>query len=319
MTKRDGTGPSAEDLRLLDTAPGLAQAAGPWLATGALWLRAGFFVNGLVQLAHEIWPHNLFESARAYTGVTWRVAECERRGVELRCGTEATPELVASLAPDAVVVATGAVGDATTEVAWHPPIAGVGGPGVLDHEAALRQAIADGPGALGARVVIADLVGMGDSSALAELLAAPHPATGAPAAEGVLASTFAGPIAADPETRLTLMRRARRAGATLAPHHVILGVEPSGPADSARTEPDEASPGGATYRVSLADTLAGSVRVVENVDTLVVRSPARSVDRLVAELQTSQPGVEVHAIGDAVAARWVDKAIADGHRVGRLL
>ena len=43
------------------------------------------------------------------------------------------------------------------------------------------------------------------------------------------------------------------------------------------------------------------------------------LDRLVAELQTSQPGVEVHAIGDAVAARWVDKAIADGHRVGRLL
>ena len=251
--------------------------------------------------------------------VTWRVAECERRGVELRCGTEATPELVASLAPDAVVVATGAVGDATTEVAWHPPIAGVGGPGVLDHEAALRQAIADGPGALGARVVIADLVGFVEAYALAELLAAPNPATGEPGAEVILASPFAEPIAADPETRLTLMRRARRAGATLAPHHVILGVEPSGPADSARTEPDEASPGGATYRVSLADTLAGSVRVVENVDTLVVRSPARSVDRLVAELQTSQPGVEVHAIGDAVAARWVDKAIADGHRVGRLL
>ena len=167
--------------------------------------------------------------------------------------------------------------------------------------------------------MIADLVGFVEAYALAELLAAPNPATGEPGAEVILASPFAEPIAADPETRLTLMRRARRAGATLAPHHVILGVEPSGPADSARTEPDEASPGGATYRVSLADTLAGSVRVVENVDTLVVRSPARSVDRLVAELQASQPGVEVHAIGDAVAARWVDKAIADGHRVGRLL
>jgi len=42
-----------------------AQAAGPWWAKGALWLGAGFFVNGLVQLAHETWHHNLFESARA--------------------------------------------------------------------------------------------------------------------------------------------------------------------------------------------------------------------------------------------------------------
>ena len=112
--------------------------------------------------------------------VTWRVAECERRGVELRCGTEATLELVASLAPDAVVVATGAVGDATTEVAWHPPIAGVDGPGVLDHEAALRRALAGGHRALGARVVIADLVGFVEAYALAELLAAPDPATGEP-------------------------------------------------------------------------------------------------------------------------------------------
>ena len=85
--------------------------------------------------------------------------------------------------------------------------------------------------------------------------------------------------------------------------HLVAGIEPDG----------------STYRVSLVDALAGSVRSIEDVDTLVVRSPARSVDHLVAELHAAQPNLEVHTIGDAVAARWVDKAIADGHRVGRSL
>ena len=223
--------------------------------------------------------------------------------MELRCGTEATPELIGELAPDAVVVATGAVGDATTEVAWHPPIVGVDGPGVLDHETALQRVVVGGPRALGGRVVIADLVGFVEAYGLAELLAAPDPDTGEPGAEVTLVSPFAEPVAADPETRLALMRRARRAGATLAPHHLVAGIEPDG----------------STYRVSLVDALAGSVRSIEDVDTLVVRSPARSVDHLVAELHAAQPNLEVHTIGDAVAARWVDKAIADGHRVGRSL
>lgn len=243
--------------------------------------------------------------------VTWRVAECERRGVDLRCGVEATPELIASLEPDAVVVATGAVGDATTEVAWHPPIGGVDGPGLLDHETALQRVVDGGPGALGSRVVIADLVGFVEAYGLAELLATPDAATGEPGADVTLASLFAEPIAADPETRLALMRRARRAGATLAPHHVVLSIE--------GLSIEDATPRAGNYRVSLVDALAGSLRVIEDVDTLVVRSPARPVDHLVADLATAQPGLEVHTIGDALAARWVDKAIADGHRVGRQL
>lgn len=43
----------------------VAHAAGPWWEKGDLWQGAGFFVNGLVQLAQETWHHNLFESARA--------------------------------------------------------------------------------------------------------------------------------------------------------------------------------------------------------------------------------------------------------------
>lgn len=35
-----------------------------WVKLG-LWVLAGFFVNGLIQLAHETWHHNLFVSRRA--------------------------------------------------------------------------------------------------------------------------------------------------------------------------------------------------------------------------------------------------------------
>jgi 2,4-dienoyl-CoA reductase-like NADH-dependent reductase (Old Yellow Enzyme family)/thioredoxin reductase len=40
--------------------------------------------------------------------IEWQASELERRGVEVRCSTRATEEVVAALAPDVVVVATGA-------------------------------------------------------------------------------------------------------------------------------------------------------------------------------------------------------------------
>lgn len=40
--------------------------------------------------------------------VLWEVEECGRRGIEIKTGTEVTPELIASVKPDHVIVATGA-------------------------------------------------------------------------------------------------------------------------------------------------------------------------------------------------------------------
>ncbi|MFZ1447914.1 MAG: hypothetical protein WAT13_03380, partial [Candidatus Microthrix parvicella] len=58
---------------------------------------------------------------------------------------------------------------------------------------------------------------------------------------------------------------------------------------------------------------------IDCVSTVIVRAPARSVDGLAAQLAEARPGLEVHTVGDALAPRWADQAIADGHRVGRLL
>jgi hypothetical protein len=238
---------------------------------------------------------------------TWRAAECERRGVTLRTGVTATAHSVLALEPDALVVATGAVGDASSEVAWHPPIVGVDRPGVLDHETALRTVLADGPRALGDRVVVVDLVGFVEAFGLAELLAVGE-------VETTLVSPFAEPIATDPQTRLELLRRARRAGVAHLPHHVVEAIEP---ADSA-AEPNPGT-GWCALRVRGRDTLGQAGLSIDRVSTVIVRAPARSVDGLATQLAVARPGLEVHTVGDALAPRWADQAIADGHRVGRLL
>ncbi len=86
----------------------------------------------------------------------WRAAECERRGVDIRLGHEATVDSVLALEPDAVVVATGGRATTATPSKWHPlPIAGSDQSWVYDHESALEIGLAD-PAALGPRVVILD-------------------------------------------------------------------------------------------------------------------------------------------------------------------
>jgi len=56
---------------------------------------------------------------------TWLETQLERAGVDIRCGTEATPDRVAALAPDAIVVATGrAEGSPETWVELLPDAAG---------------------------------------------------------------------------------------------------------------------------------------------------------------------------------------------------
>ena len=59
----------------------------------------------------------------------------EKTGVDVRLNTEATPELVASLCPDAVIAATGAQ-------AAVPPIPGIGGENVIIAEECYRRALA---------------------------------------------------------------------------------------------------------------------------------------------------------------------------------
>jgi len=216
----------------------------------------------------------------------WRAAECGRRGVEIRLGCEATPESVLALAPDAVVVATGGRATRDAPSKWHGmPVPGSDRDFVLDHEQALERADALGP-----RVVILDAVGHIEGLGLGELLAARG-------VEVVLAIPLPVPMLLDAETLAFALPRAVRAGVEWCPTTALASIGEG--------------------EVTLVDLLAVRPRVVRDVDQVVIRTHGVPETALYDALQGRVP--ELVRVGDAVAVRWADRAIFDGHRAGRAL
>jgi 2,4-dienoyl-CoA reductase-like NADH-dependent reductase (Old Yellow Enzyme family) len=216
----------------------------------------------------------------------WRAGECARRGVDVRLGHDATVDSVLALAPDAVIVATGAVAtrDAASKV--HPmPIAGWDQAFVLDHEAALARALEIGP-----RVAILDAVGHIEAIGLGELLARRG-------CDVLLVTPLPSPLALDRETAGYALPRAVQAGVRWRPNTVLAAI--------------------GANAVTLVDTLSRRSETVDGIDHVVIRTHGRADARLYFALRESAPGLDVVRIGDAVAPRYADRAIFDGHLAGR--
>jgi adenylosuccinate synthase len=136
-------------------------------------------------------------------------------------------------------------------------------------------------------VLIVDAIGHIEGAGLAELLAAAgHTVT--------LASPLMTLVLLDSATAASALRRACRAGAVWRPNSVLREVR-----DGAAT---------------LVDTLSGRSSRID-VDTVVVRAHGDPVDELYHGARAD--GRAVWRIGDAVAVRPADRAIHEGHRVGR--
>ena len=219
----------------------------------------------------------------------WRAAECARRGVDVRLGVDATASSVLALEPDAVIVATGGRATKTTPSKWHPvPISGSEPAWVMDHEQALIKAL-DDPATLGKRVVILDAVGDIAAIGLGHLLAF--------AGVQVMAVTpLPNLILVDNETNSRALPRAARAGMVWRPNTAMVQI--------------------GDHNVTLADALAYKMETVE-ADTVVIRTHGEPRAELYFELLDQMP--EVVRIGDAVAVRWADRAIFDGHTAARAL
>src|SRR5262245_24866683 len=216
----------------------------------------------------------------------WRAAECVRRGVDVRMGVDATVEDVLALVPDAVVVATG--GQPTTDAPskFHPmPVPGSDRPFVLDHIAALERA-AD----LGRRVLVLDAVGHIEAIGLGHLLAS----TGR---EVTVVTPLASPMLLDAETAAAALPLAVLAGMRWRPSTVLAAI--------------------GDHDTTLLDVLSGRTETLAAVDHVVIRTHGLPVDGLYHALRGRGP--EVVRIGDAVAVRFADRAIYDGHMVGRRL
>jgi len=216
----------------------------------------------------------------------WRIAECERRGVEIRLGTTAKADDVLALAPDAVVVATGGSASKTAAAKWHPmPIPGSEQAFVFDHEQALMQAESLGP-----RVVILDAVGHIEAIGLGELLAARG-------CEVTVATPLPSPIALDAETLALALPRAARAGVRWRPNMLLVSI--------------------GARQVTLLDAFSLHKETIESVDAVVIRTHGHPEASLYFSLEGRV--LEVVRVGDAIAVRLADRAIFDGHMAGRSL
>jgi 2,4-dienoyl-CoA reductase-like NADH-dependent reductase (Old Yellow Enzyme family) len=236
-------------------------------------------VGGLVRLAAAL-PGR----GEMLAFADWRAAECERRGVEVRLGVEASVADVLDLGPDVVVVATGGRAGCDLPPVGKAEVPGLDLPHVLDHVTATAR-----PELVGDRVVIVDVVGHVEGAGLAEMLALAG-------REVTLSCPLPWLARLDSATAAGALRGAGRAGVRWRPSTRVLSVD--------------------EVKVTLLDTLSGTAAPLA-ADTVVVRTHGRPDDRLYHDLTGAE--LEVHRIGDALAVRTVDRAIHDGHLLGRAL
>jgi hypothetical protein len=276
--------PAVRRKRVVVVGGGPAGLEAAWVAAArghsVMLLERATRLGGKIRLA-ELLPGR----AEIADFADWRAAECERRGVDLRLGVEGSVESVLALAPDAVVVATG--GRATTDAPskWHPmPVPGAERPFVVDHERALHEV-----DRLGHRIVILDAVGHIEAIGLGQLLAERG-------REVTVVTALATPVLVDAETLACALPLAVRAGMRWRPSTVLAAI--------------------GDHEVTLVDALSRHAETVA-VDAVVIRTHGVAEAGLYFALRGRVP--EVVRVGDAVAVRFADRAIYDGHLAARQL
>jgi NADPH-dependent 2,4-dienoyl-CoA reductase/sulfur reductase-like enzyme len=229
-------------------------------------------VGGQVLLAQEVPGRAEFGGA-----VSNLLGEAQRAGVTIEVGTAVDAALLDSLAPDVVVVATGA----RPRV---PDLELIDEPVVLTAWDVLRGA--DVPRG---RVVVADWrgdwVGLGVAIALAR---GGHKVT-------LGALGYHAGQSLQQYVRDDMLAEVSRLGVDIVPLVRLYGAD----SDS----------------VYFQHVLTGSPVVVDDVAALVLAVGHEAVDDLLVSLE-SDTRFEVHGIGDCLAPRTVEEAVLEGLRVG---
>lgn len=215
-------------------------------------------------------------------------------GVRVRMNEAATLQLVSSLEPGCVVIATGSTYDKRASSPFRPDretIPGIDQENVLDLETGARAAL-DDPESLGKKVVILDETGEYLPFGVAEILAA--------AGVSVEILSPQNLVGGDVQRRLEyplILPRLAQLGVQITPQHNIERIE------------------GRTLQI--VQNWGGRSRIETEVDTVLVsiaRSPRAS---LVQEFMGT--GLDVRPVGDCVAPRSLAAVVFDAEELGRAL
>jgi mycofactocin system FadH/OYE family oxidoreductase 2 len=213
-----------------------------------------------------------------------------KAGVDVRLGTEADAELVSGLAPDGVIVATGAVADRSGFSSMNPLVdrlPGVDGRNVVD-----AWSVIGGDATVGQRVVVLDGDGGRFAAGTCEvLLDAGKSVEVVSPFNALFPNTMYGLDLAPLYTRLMTK------GITDRLNHWAAGVDGS--------------------TVTVFNLYTGQQSTIDGVDTVVLATGPKANDALYFELKGTL--ANLHRIGDCLAPRKIDHAIYEGELAGREL
>lgn len=212
--------------------------------------------------------------------VDFQRRQLELHGVEIRLGVDATADLVASLAPDTVLVATGAE-------PYTPPIPGID----ASHVVNAVQVLKDETEVDGRVVVMAGLHDHVSPLAVADLLA------GRGLAVRLVAETIDIAPRVEKRTLNLFLKHLEEKRVELILGTAVVAIE--------------------RERLAVESVLTRARRYLEGVDQVVVACGGRSVDGLYSELKGRVP--HVLALGDALAPRRLIHAVHDGARAGHAI
>lgn len=219
----------------------------------------------------------------------WLIRQMPKCGVEVHLSCEVTPELIERVAPDALVIATGAVFNRTGFSGVIPePIPGWDQPHVLTPEQVLR-----GDKQPGQRVVIADEDYREVAPGLAELLARQGKKVTIVTSQTSVASELLSAMATP-----HILARLAESGVEIIPTHYIKKIE--------------------TGAVQLFNVLAPQLeKRLTGIDSVILVTAKETRDGLSSAMKGKVN--ELYAIGDCVAPRDIGAAIFEGHRLARSL
>ena len=200
-------------------------------------------------------------------------------GVEVKLNTEATPDLITSEKPDAVIIATGAI----------PYILPV--PGSDQNNVVSPSQVLTGQVVTGERVLVCETTGMQEGPTTADYLAEQGKSVELLTEFPAICAHWGLKSLAYGTHIPVIWKRLKSNGVTIIPYTTIKEI-------SGKT-------------VTVSDTITGDERVIEDVDTVVMATGYRSENRLFKALKNRLD--EVYEIGDCKLPRRSLDAIHEGY------
>ncbi|MFQ5762149.1 MAG: FAD-dependent oxidoreductase, partial [Candidatus Bathyarchaeia archaeon] len=221
--------------------------------------------------------------------VRWFKLQLETLGINVVLGKEVTPDVVAQLKPDAVVVATGSLPIKTgLQPVTFTEIPGWNSPNIVSVDDVFK-----GTASIGKNVVVLDQVGFVEGLGVSEYLAKQGKNV-----EIVSALPFIGSELISNQHLFFMYPRAAKEGVRFTPNTFIRQIQGS--------------------TVVVFDVHTNVERRIENVDNVLLITGRQQNDRVYQQLKGKVS--EIYAVGDCrTYSLYFGDAVRDGHRVARLL